>query len=342
MLRIFRMIAALLGFSWLTIAITSVGNIILVSNHAISVTVIGLAITTVFFWITLRLAAEICCNQKKTNTSNLDESKAEEARWLVEQVMMILSNQKKEFQKSIQAIEEIGAVFSEVVKGSEQTLTRSMDMQVGANQGLNQVQEMRLAMQEIELADSDLKEIQNIINAIAEKTTVIDSIVFKTQLLSFNAAIEAALAGEKGLGFSVVASEVGMLADNSGRAADEIANLLDKSRIQTIQALQNIGNRISAGRVSSEKCSHSFTSIHSIIVEIVPMIEIIKRTSEMQKAGLQETQNIFENLQRTNTQVQDAFTQLVEFLPQLVSKEHLQSMVHDLTPPKIDYENIAS
>ena len=52
--------------------------------------------------------------------------------------------------------------------------------------------------------------------------------MFKTQLLSFNASIEAARAGQHGRGFAVVAEEVGHLAQTSGKAAEEIRNLLEK------------------------------------------------------------------------------------------------------------------
>jgi methyl-accepting chemotaxis protein len=97
------------------------------------------------------------------------------------------------------------------------------------------------------------------------------------------------------------------------------------------------------GKQSSEKCSSSFTSIHSNITEIVPMIEMIKKTSELQKASLLETQTIFETLQSTNTQMQEAFSQLVRALPQLVTEEaYLADNVQDLTLTKNNYEHQAS
>ena len=71
-----------------------------------------------------------------------------------------------------------------------------------------------------------LKDMRSILANITEKTSIIHDIVFKTQLLSFNASIEAARAGEFGQGFAVVAEEIGNLAKTSGTAASEINKLL--------------------------------------------------------------------------------------------------------------------
>ena len=66
------------------------------------------------------------------------------------------------------------------------------------------------------------------VNRITELTDTILNIADQTSLLSLNANIEAARAGEAGRGFSVVASEIGSLADNSGKAAIEIKEIGDQ------------------------------------------------------------------------------------------------------------------
>ena len=96
-------------------------------------------------------------------------------------------------------------------------------------------------MTSISESTEDLDSINNSIRGI-QKTQVINDIVFQTQLLSFNASIEAAKAGVHGKGFSVVAEEVGKLAVLSGTAASEISEILKESS-KTISTTMKIIER---------------------------------------------------------------------------------------------------
>jgi len=71
---------------------------------------------------------------------------------------------------------------------------------------------------------------------IAEKVKIINDIAFQTNILAINAAVEASNAGEAGKGFSVVAREVGVLAENSKQAAIEIEDLSTASVQKALEA----------------------------------------------------------------------------------------------------------
>ncbi|MFW2579947.1 methyl-accepting chemotaxis protein, partial [Aliarcobacter butzleri] len=69
----------------------------------------------------------------------------------------------------------------------------------------------------------------NQVNLINEAIGVIDNIAFQTNILSLNAAVEAATAGEAGKGFAVVAGEVRNLASRSAEAAREIKTIVENA-----------------------------------------------------------------------------------------------------------------
>ena len=85
------------------------------------------------------------------------------------------------------------------------------------------------SMEKIRQTNDKVQKLVQVISNIADKTKVIDEIVFQTKLLSFNASVEAERAGEHGRGFAVVAQEVGSLAQMSGKAAQEINEMVSGS-----------------------------------------------------------------------------------------------------------------
>ncbi len=110
---------------------------------------------------------------------------------------------------------------------------------------------------------------------VAEITGVIDAIAFQTNILSLNAAVEAARAGDAGRGFAVVASEVRQLANRSAEAAREIKELVAGS-MQSVQA----------GTTLVESAGEAMARIRQSNDEVVGMISAIASATRSQTHDL--------------------------------------------------------
>lgn len=145
----------------------------------------------------------------------------------------------------------------------------------------------------------DMNAIIKVIHDIRSKTQVINDIVFQTKLLSFNASVEAARAGENGKGFSVVAEEIGKLAQISGDAAKEISELLNNSTKAVAETIENNKDQISisvekistTAQLSYEKangCHEILLKISSKANSLTEMIGSIVESSLEQATGVGE------------------------------------------------------
>jgi methyl-accepting chemotaxis protein len=109
-----------------------------------------------------------------------------------------------------------------------------------------------------------MDEINNSTTEISEAITIINQIAFQTNILSLNAAVEAATAGEAGKGFAVVAGEVRNLASRSAEASKSIEELVDKAQTKTDEG-KNISQKMADGyKVLNENISHTIEIIDEV------------------------------------------------------------------------------
>ena len=134
---------------------------------------------------------------------------------------------------------------------------------------------------------SSMDEINQKVNSINEAITVIDQIAFQTNILSLNAAVEAATAGEAGKGFAVVAAEVRNLASRSAEAAREIKHLVQEATVKA-----NGGKTVSSDMIDGYK------ELNKNISETIHIIEDVSKASKEQMMGIEQINDSVNMLDR--------------------------------------------
>lgn len=140
-----------------------------------------------------------------------------------------------------------------------------------AEEGTKSLDQILISMESITKSSVDMKNILQVINEIANQTN----------LLAFNAAIEAAKAGEHGLGFSVVADEVRKLAEKSSLATKEISMLVN----ETVR-------KVESGATISKNANEAFSKILAGVENTKLAINETHKLSEQQIKSLDDVFNM--------------------------------------------------
>ena len=194
-------------------------------------------------------------NIKKSN--DVLQVEASELHENVTDLVSISTEQSYELSKVAEYIKNISTQLNEI-KQSLQTMTSfGSEVEKSIEVGLKFANDTVTAMNEIN--DST--------NAVNEAITIIDQIAFQTNILSLNAAVEAATAGEAGKGFAVVAAEVRNLASRSADAAKEIKALVGNATTQAHEG-KNIADKMIEGYMSLSKNSEQTFSIIKNIADL--------------------------------------------------------------------------
>jgi methyl-accepting chemotaxis protein len=115
------------------------------------------------------------------------------------------------------------------------------------------------------------------VNSISEAIEAIDQIAFQTNILSLNAAVEAATAGEAGKGFAVVAGEVRNLASKSAESANDIKSIVEIALEQTNQ-----------GKDVAAKMIDGYNILNDNIKSTTTLIDTVAKDSELQKQKIEQ------------------------------------------------------
>jgi len=218
--------------------------------------------------------------ENKTNGLTLDES-SNILLANVDKLNQSSNEAAASLEETAAAIEEITSNIRNNTENISKMATLSNEVTASASQGENLANQTTVSMDEI----------NNQVNLINEAITVIDQIAFQTNILSLNAAVEAATAGEAGKGFAVVAAEVRNLASRSADAAKEI-----KSIVETATIKANDGKKIAGNMIEGYK------QLNGNITHTINLIQDIQNASKEQLLGIEQINDAVNQLDQQTQQ----------------------------------------
>ena len=229
----------------------------------------------------------------------------------IDQLSALVENQSASVAKSSTAIEEMIANIQSVTQTLVKNTTNVEHLAEASDMGRTSLQEVA----------GDIKEIARESEGLLEINALMENIASQTNLLSMNAAIEAAHAGDAGKGFAVVADEIRKLAETSGEQSKTIGLVLKKIR----ESIDKITN-------STENALNKFEAIDSGVKIVAEQESNIRNAMEEQGEGTKQILEAISHLNEITGKVRDSSSEMLEESREVIQEsKNLESVTQEIS-----------
>jgi len=220
----------------------------------------------------------------------------------------------RDMSKQMEEMSTTASRSAEVAQGSVATAKRGAEAVQNTIKGMDemreQIQETAKRIKRLGESSQQIGEIVELINDIAEQTNI----------LSLNAAIQAAMAGEAGRGFAVVADEVQRLAERSGEATKQIADLVKTIQADTneaVSAMEQTTRGVVEGTHLADAAGQALGEIESVSEQLSELIVNIARVAHQQSENATVVSQNMGQIQEATTLTSTGTRQTAESIGKL-------------------------
>lgn len=272
-------------------------------------------------------------NQSREATANLGAAISEIRASTQEQAAGV-EEQLAAVQETAATVDEITHAGSQVTKRAQEVIAAAQTTAQTSADGLRAVDETARVMDSIreqaEIVAQNIVALSEKTQAIGEIISTVNDISERSHLLALNAAIEAAAAGESGRSFTVVASEMKLLADQAKDATNQVRSILgDVQRgINTsVMLTEEAVKRTAAGKERTETTVRTIGEITGRIQESVQTFQQIVASTNQQQLGIEQVMGALTNIRQASQQTAAGTRQLDEAAANLAGlSQQLQSL----------------
>ena len=249
--------------------------------------------------------------------------------------------QSREILDSADEVLEMNKVINDMNESAKKSMERARTSAEVAQRGAvavrNTERGINAARTQIQETSKQLKRLGESSQQINEIVSLIQDVTEQTNVLSLNASIQAAMAGDAGRGFAVVAEEVQRLAERSAHASNEINELVKNIQVDTnraIVSMESTTQEVVAGAETADLAGQALGEIESMSQELLGSIEEVADNADRESQVAQTVSTRMKLVQKATAESDLSVSQVAVALEQIRAvSDRLNQSISGFTLP---------